>query len=475
MLTPPEHQDIVIVGASGDLASRKLIPALYNLFLEGALPEVCTIIGAAIMEWDRETFVEHAHEAVASFSRTPLEESQFRKFAKHLTFIPLSEHGGMEKVRAACEAPKRLMYLAIPPGAIVPVVHELEQAHLVEGTSLVIEKPFGFDLATAKELNRTIEEVFPREQIYRIDHYLGKETVQNLLVFRFGNALFERIWNRDSIHHVEITVGESLGVEHRGAFYESVGALRDIVQNHLLQVVSFIAMEPPASFTAESMFYEQYKVFQAMEPLDPAQVIRGQYGPGMLNGEKVPGYREEPGVASDSLTETYIAATLHVDTWRWAGVPFYIRTGKRLARQDSRVVIVFKDVPLNVFRGTEVEEVKKNFVTIRLQPHEGISLAFSAKLPGPSIQIDPVTMDFSYARAFKGTPPEAYERLLHDALVHDHTLFIATDIVERAWEVVQGVIDHPSPVILYPSGSWGPEEANAMMPSAHWHMEESEE
>jgi glucose-6-phosphate 1-dehydrogenase len=473
-LHPPADQDIVVFGASGDLASRKLLPALYNVAAEGLLPEHCDIVGTAPLEWSDDDFRAHAREAVATFSRTGLDETVWQRFAPRLRFVPLPSNGKLDALRAALQRDRRLVYLAVPPSAFTSLVHHIGAAKLADGTSLIIEKPFGHDVASAHDLNAALHKVLPEERIFRIDHYLGKETVQNLLVFRFGNAVFERIWNRDCVERVEISVAESIGVEGRGRFYEDTGALRDIVQNHLFQVLAIVAMEAPISFEAESLRNEKVKLLRAVRPIQPRDVVRGQYTAGSIDGKPVVGYREEDGVAKDSGTETFAALRAHIDTWRWSGVPFLLRTGKRLRRRDTRVVVVYRDVPLHFFEGLGMSSVESNRLVVRIQPDEGISLAFVAKQPGPEVTTQSVRMDFSYGTSFKTSPPEAYERLLHDALVGDHTLFIREDEVERGWQIIDPVLRNPPQVLPYAAGTWGPDRADALAEPAHWHSMDDE-
>ena len=463
-------QDIVIIGASGDLAARKLLPALYNLDAEGLLPDDCDVIGYATTDWDDEAFRGHAHDAVAANSRTGIDEAAWARFARRLHYVSAS--AGMGRLRQTLKRPRRLVYLAVPASAFAAVVADLGTAGLAEGTSLIIEKPFGRDLESARALNAALHAVLPENRIFRIDHYLGKETVQNLLVFRFGNSVFERVWNRDCVRHVEITVAESLGVEHRGAFYEETGAIRDIVQNHLFQLLSITAMEPPSSFEAEALRNEKVKVLDAVRQLHPSQVVRGQYAAGTVDGKPASAYVDEPGVAPDSTTETYAALRLHIDSWRWAGVPFLLRTGKRLARRETVVVVVFYAAPLHLFSTVGVDALDANRLVVRIQPDEGIAFRFVAKQPGPKVVAEPVHMDFSYSGSFKRSPPEAYERLLHDALAGDHTLFIREDEVERGWEIVDPVLRDPPTVVRYPAGGWGPAEADALVAPYHWHTME---
>jgi len=468
-LTPPPDQDIVIFGVSGDLAARKLLPALYNLSAEGLLPRQGDIIGAAPVAWSDDQLREGARSAISQFSRTGLDEAAFTAFAARLRFVRPGDEGGLASLREALTRPRRLIYLAVPPSAFTSVIDALHAADLAAGTSVIIEKPFGHDLESARALNAALHAVFPEERIFRIDHYLGKETVQNIMVLRFGNTVLERVWNRDCVAHVEITVAESLGVEHRGAFYEETGAIRDIVQNHLFQLLAMVAMDPPVGFDALSLRNEKIKVLRAVRPIRPDQVVRGQYTAGEIDGQPVPGYREEPGVSSGSTTETYAALRLRIDSWRWARVPFTLRTGKRLRQRDSRVVVVFHDVPLHLFSGTGIESIDHNRLEVRVQPDEGIDLTFVAKRPGPDLETQTVSMDFSYGDSFKTSPPEAYERLLHDALCADHTLFIREDEVERGWEIVEPILRSPPAPVFYPAGSWGPAEADALAVHGRWH------
>jgi glucose-6-phosphate 1-dehydrogenase len=473
-LRPPPDQDIVVFGASGDLASRKLLPALYNLFAENLLPERGDVVGAAPVEWDDHAFRDHARESITKFSRTGIDEQVFERFASRLRFVKLGEGKGLQALRAALTCPQRIVYLAVPSSAFTSLIEQIGDSGLGEGTSLIIEKPFGHDLQSAHELNIALHRVLPEQRIFRIDHYLGKETVQNLLVFRFGNSIFERVWNRDSVEHVEISVAESIGVDSRGHFYEETGALRDIVQNHLFQVLAVVAMEAPIEFEAEALRNEKVKLLRGVKPVHPNEVVRGQYTAGVIDGQPVEGYREEPGVASDSTVETFAALRVHIDTWRWSGVPFLLRTGKRLRRRDTRVVVVFRDVPLHLFAGLGVESIESNRLVIRIQPDEGISLSFVAKQPGPEVATQVVRMDFSYGTSFKVSPPEAYERLLHDALVRDHTLFIREDEVERGWQIIDPVLRNPPPVLPYAAGTWGPDQADALALPAYWSVLEDD-
>ena len=467
-LKAPPDQDIVIVGATGDLAQRKLIPALYNLQAQKLLPAGCDIIGAAPFDWNDQRFRDLAESSVKQFSRTPLQKTAFNAFASRLRFVPLSADGDLSAVRKAATRDRRLAYLAVPPSAFTSLIDGIKTAGLADGTSIIIEKPFGHDLKSAEALNNTLHDVVPEQQIFRIDHYMGKETVQNLLIFRFGNSLFERIWSRDAIARVEITVAESLGVEQRGKLYEEIGAIRDIVQNHMFQVLALVAMDPPLSFDAEAIRNEKVKVLQSIQPIHPHDVVRGQYTAGTIEGEPVAAYRDEPGVAPTSTTETYAALRLHLESWRWSGVPFLLRTGKRLPKRDTRVVITFHDVPLHLFKTAGVHTLHRNRLVVRIQPDEGIALSFVAKQPGPEVTAQSVDMNFNYGNSFKTSPPEAYERLLHDALEGDHTLFIREDEVEHGWKAVEPVIEAPPPITFYPAGSWGPDDAARIASPSQW-------
>jgi len=339
----------------------------------------------------------------------------------------------------------------------------------VEGTRLVVEKPFGHDLGSSRELTATIHGVFAEDQVFRIDHFLGKETVQNILVFRFGNALFERAWNREAIDHVQITVAESLGMEGRGSFYDEVGAIRDILQNHVFQVMALLAMEPPAAFEAEAIRDEKAKLLKSIEPVRPRSVVRGQYVGGEIDGNPVAGYREEPDVRAGTTTETYAAMRVSIDNWRWAGVPFYLRTGKRLPRRTTEVHVAYREAPVRFFQPTGLSELTNDHLTLNIQPDESISLNFLAKAPGPEVGVQPVKMDFEYRDSFS-QHEEAYERLIHDVLRGDRTLFARSDGVDYAWEAVQDLVADPPPIRDYAAGTWGPEEANRLIAPKAWHL-----
>ncbi len=465
--TPPD-QDLVVFGASGDLARRKLLPALYNLEASGLLPARCTILGLSLDPLDDLGFRDLAQHAVDQFSRTGRDPAVWERFATRLHFRRSAE-GVLGQLQDVLTEPRRVFYLAVPPSAFSPILQQLRQAGLQHGGAVIIEKPFGHDLPSARALNRALHHVVPEDRVFRIDHYLGKETVQNLLVFRFGNTLFQRIWNRDVIEHVELTVAEDIGVEDRGALYEETGAIRDVVQNHLFQLLALTCMGAPTSFAADALRDEKVKVLRAIRPIQPSDVVRGQYTAGEAGGLALAGYREIQGVARDSATETYAALHLHVDTWEWAGVPIYLRTGKALVTRRTEIMLRFRDVPLHFFHGTGIAELDPNRLTIRIQPEEGISLSFNAKEPGPDVVEQAVRMEFSYGSSFKTQPAEAYERLLHDVFLSDHTLFIREDETEAAWAALQPVREQMPEVQFYPAGSQGPEAAARLVPPPGWH------
>ncbi|MFM8999261.1 MAG: glucose-6-phosphate dehydrogenase [Actinomycetota bacterium] len=464
---PP--QAIVIFGASGDVTRRKLLPAFFHLFAEGLLPRDFRIIGYARSGWTPEAFREHAQRAIAEFGRKPPTGEVWEAFASHLTYVrgEFGEAGSfaplaaeLERVDAELGArAERFLYCATPPEAYADIVARAGESGIAPGARIVFEKPFGHDLASAVELNAAIHAVFAEEQVFRIDHYMGKETVQNILAFRFGNGMFEPIWNRRYIDHIQITVAEELGLEGRAGFYEPTGAIRDMVQTHLLQVLTFVAMEPPVSFEPDRLRDEKIKVLRSMHPVDPARVVRGQYR----------GYLEEPGVDRHSTTETFVAMELAVENWRWAGVPFYLRTGKRLDRKVSEVTLVFRDVPYNVFREADVALPRRDHLSIRIQPNEGITLALNAKRPGPGLDLGRVTMDFDYEREFDAEVFDAYELLLLEAMEGDHTLFLRQDVVERAWEILEPALAMKSAPVRYEPASWGPDEADLLIQPHRWH------
>jgi glucose-6-phosphate 1-dehydrogenase len=473
-----ERFTLVIFGATGDLTRRKLIPAVWSLYQGRTLPEPFGIIAIARSALSDDAFRMRMREAVADFARVqPPTEAVWERFAASLSYCAGDPkdpalHGRL--ARALEGHPNRLFYCATPPSLYDDIVTNLGKAGLAQShggfTRIIVEKPFGRDLESAQELNRLIAAYFRESQVYRIDHYLGKETVQNILVFRFANGIFEPIWNRQHVDHVQITVGESLGVESRGAYYEEAGALRDMVPNHMLQLLCLIAMEPPVTFEADPVRDEKNKVMRALKPIDEAVddfAVRGQYGPGHVEGTRVVGYREERGVRPDSATETYAALTLFVQNWRWAGVPFYLRTGKRLPRRVSEIAIAFKRTPHLIFR-RDPAGVDPNVLVLRIQPDEGMALTVEVKMPGQDLTLKPVTMDFHYGAVFGSEAPEAYERLLLDAINGDATLYARGDWVEHAWAVLDPVLrawsaSPPPKFPNYEAGSWGPAEADAFI------------
>jgi glucose-6-phosphate 1-dehydrogenase len=483
---PVRPTTLVIFGGTGDLAQRKLLPALYNLAHDGALPERFELIGIARSEHSDEEFRGQAAESIERFSRRKPDPDVLQGLLCDLRYIS----GSFDDERvysAVCEAIgqfeeragyplNRVFYMATAPQFFPVIAERLGAAGLDRRsdaeTRLVIEKPFGHDLASAQELNRTLLEVFNEEQIFRIDHYLGKETVQNLMAFRFANTLFEPVWNRNFIDHVEITAAEEIGIEGRAGYYEQAGALRDLVQNHMLQLLALLTMEPPSTFEANRVRDEKVKVLSAVVPPEPDEVaastVRGQYGPGTVGGQQVPGYLEENGVASDSRTETFAALGLRISNWRWAGVPFYLRTGKRLRKRVTEIVVTLRPVPHVAFQSTGSVGVQQNQIILTVQPDEGASISIGAKIPGTRMRIRPVYMEFRYGTSFLSESPEAYERLITDAMRGDATLFTRNDEIETLWGIVDPILsawqaDTDSPIPQYPAGSQGPEEANGVL------------
>jgi glucose-6-phosphate 1-dehydrogenase len=474
----PEPCALVIFGASGDLTQRKLIPALYSLAYRRLLPEQFGVVGVARTEASTEEFVARMEEAVKEHGRDEFSQDVWDGLAEGMRYVAtdFSSEGGEDGVAETLTeldeergtAGNRLYYFAVPPAAISTLVREIGERRSTEGwTRLIIEKPFGHDLASARALNEQIAEHFTEEEVFRIDHYLGKETVQNMLALRFANGIFEPIWNRQFVDHVQITVAESIGIGGRASFYEKAGAIRDIFQNHLLQLLALTAMEPPIDFTADSVRNEKVKVLRAMHTPGPKSVVRGQYGRGFVEGQEVPGYREEEGVAPDSVTETYFAAKLYVDNWRWADTPFYVRAGKRLARRETTIAIQFQRAPHPPFEEIAADGLRPNVLLVHVQPDEGVSLAIGAKVPGQGMAIRTVHMDFLYGGAFRTGLPEAYERLILDAMLGDATLFTRTDEVEEQWSLVDAIIaswsrDRPS-FPNYAAGTWGPPSADELL------------
>jgi glucose-6-phosphate 1-dehydrogenase len=478
MRRPPEPFALSIFGASGDLTQRKLMPALYALALRGLLPEAFGVVGVSRTPMTTDEFRARMRQAVVEHGRDEFREDAWDRLAERMCYVT-ADFGADDGERPLIEcldeldetqgtSGNRVYYLAVPPKAIGPIVTALGKGRTTSGwTRLIVEKPFGYDLASARSLNDLIHESFGETEIYRIDHYLGKETVQNMLVLRFANGIFEPIWNRQFIDHVQITVAESLGAEGRGDFYDETGAMRDVVQNHVLQLLALTAMEPPADFEAEAVRNEKVKVLRAMHTPGPKHVVRGQYGPGFIDGEPVCGYREEDGVAPDSETETYLAAKLYVDNWRWADTPFYLRTGKRLPRRETTIAIQFKRAPHPPFEVDDEEGLRPNVLLIHIQPDEGVSLAVGAKVPGQGVTIRTVHMDFLYGGAFRVGLPEAYERLILDCLLGDATLFTRADEVEEQWALVDAMVapwrrDRPH-FPNYAAGSWGPHASDDLL------------
>ena len=477
---------VILFGASGDLAKRKVIPAMYDLAQHNSLGERYAIVGFARTPMTDDSFRTTIGEAAKTISEVgPIEPAKWNDFSSNL-YYSAGEYGNpdsytqLAKRLAEIDAEKklggnRLFYLSTPPEVYKDIVEQLGRAGLARPTNpnswvrIIIEKPFGRDLASAKELNKIVLDVFEEKQVYRIDHYLGKDTVQNLLVLRFGNGIFEPLWNRNYVDHVQITAGETLGVERRGGFYETAGALRDMIQSHVLQLTSLMAVEPPASFDATAVRNEKLKILQSVRPYNLQMVaqsaVRGQYAPGNSDGKKLAGYRDEPGVSPNSRTETFVGMRVLIDNWRWAGVPFYLRTGKRLAKRTTEIMIQFRCAPHLVFRDRDIEP---NRLVLNIQPDEGISVSFGAKRPGTEMSIGNVTMNFSYREAFGGTSRSAYATLVNDCLRGDATLFDRGDSVEAAWSIVDPILDvwsaaRTGTVPTYAAGTWGPKESDQLL------------
>jgi glucose-6-phosphate 1-dehydrogenase len=484
----PDPAAFVLFGATGDLAHRKVVPALFQLWRTHLLPHEFQIVAVGRRPYTDQQFRDELKESVSKYSRVqPVDEETWDDLAERITYHrgdfnePAMFEGLADRLDTLDEEQgtrgNRIFYLATQPSQFAEIVAGLgrvgldHERHEGGWRRVVIEKPFGHDLESAIRLNREVGKVFRERQVYRIDHYLGKETVRNLMVFRFGNGIFEPIWNRRHIDHVQITVAESIGIEGRGAFYEETGASRDFLQNHLLQLLSLVAMEPPATFDADALRDEKVKVLRAVQELNPDQVqrdvVRGQYGPGWVSGKPVIGYRQEEDVNPESETETYVAARLLVDDWRWSGVPFYLRMGKRLPKRATEIAIQFKDVPHRLFRDS-ASDPEPNLLAMRIQPDEGIMLRFGAKVPGLGVDIRNVTMDFTYGSAFQVDSPDAYETLILDALLGDASLFTRADEVEEAWSIVDPVIqawadEGPPAFPSYEAGTWGPEAADDLL------------
>jgi glucose-6-phosphate 1-dehydrogenase len=485
----PDPCIVVIFGASGDLTKRKLLPALYHLQQSGFLPDDIAVLGVARRSLE-DFFPGDMREGILAGGGVDENDPKLAPFMERVQYYAMNfdEDAGYQGLKAKLAEMdakfntqgNRLFYLAVAPEYFSDIIgflgkHEMNKP--AEGDThwirVVIEKPFGHDLESARQLNDEVNKVFDENQIFRIDHYLGKETVQNILVFRFANGIFEPVWNRNYIDHVEITAAESIGIEGRGPFYEQAGALRDVVQNHVMELLSFVAMEPPISFGADAVRAEKVKVWKAIQPIHPADTVRGQYGPGVVDGKPVVGYRQEDRVHPRSQTETYAALRLEIENWRWAGVPFYIRAGKRLAKRVTEITIQFKQPPLRLFKDNEgigPEGIKANVISMRIQPDEGIALRFAAKVPGPNMTMSSVNMNFSYADAFGASSANGYERLLLDAMLGDGTLFAHRDGVEATWAlmtpILQGWAKEPQKDFPnYAAGTWGPATSDALLKS----------
>jgi glucose-6-phosphate 1-dehydrogenase len=474
----PEPCILVVFGASGDLTQRKIFPALYALAVRHLLPEQFAVVGVSRTEWTDDEFRERMERAVREFGRDDFKQDVWDWLAEATRYLPadFAEADAEKRLVALLNQideergtrGNRVYYLAIPPQMMPTAGRAIGKVRAANGwTRLIVEKPFGHDRASARQLTKLISRYFTEEEVFRIDHYLGKETVQNMLALRFANGIFEPIWNRQFIDHVQITVAESIGIEGRANFYEQAGAIRDIFQNHMLQLVALTAMEPPIDFTADSVRNEKVKVLKAIHTPGPKHIVRGQYGPGLVEGKPVPGYREEEGVAPDSMTETFVSAKLFVDNWRWADTPFYVRTGKRLARRETTIAIQFQRAPHPPFEETATEELRPNLLLVHVQPDEGVSLAIAAKVPGQGMRLRTVHMDFLYGGAFRTELPEAYERLLLDAMLGDQTLFTRSDEVDEQWAIVDAIVaawerDRPS-FPNYAAGTWGPKAADQLI------------
>ena len=474
----PDPCALIIFGASGDLTKRKLFPALYSLAFRRLLPEKFAVVGVARTEESDDEFRQRMKEAVQKYARDEFRDEIWEALADGMHYVAadFTDEAGLDRLADTVNdldevrgtAGNRVYYLAIPPVAFETVVRAVGKRRKKGGwTRLIVEKPFGHDLASARELNAVIEKQFQENEVFRIDHYLGKETVQNMLALRFANGIFEPIWNRQFVDHVQITVAESIGIEGRAGYYESAGAIRDIFQNHLLQLLAITAMEPPIDFTADSVRNEKVKVLRAIPTPGPRSVVPGQYGRVIVEGLEVPGYREESDVDPASMTETYVAAKLYVDNWRWADTPFYVRMGKRLARRETTIAIEFKGAPHPPFEELAAEGLRPNVLLIHVQPDEGVSLAIGAKVPGQGLTIRTVHMDFLYGGAFRTGLPEAYERLILDAMLGDATLFTRIDEVLEQWSLVDAIVaawarDRP-PLPNYPAGTWGPPSADELL------------
>ncbi|MDB1088495.1 glucose-6-phosphate dehydrogenase [Streptomyces sp. ACA25] len=474
---------LVIFGVTGDLSRKKLMPAVYDLANRGLLPPGFSLIGFARRDWADEDFTQVVHDAVKQYARTPFREEVWSQLAQGMRFVSgvFDDDQAFENLKATIEQLDKergtggnfAFYLSVPPKFFPTVVRQLKKHSLSQGQGsswrrAVIEKPFGHDLESAQELNRIVHGVFPNQEVFRIDHYLGKETVQNILALRFANTMFEPLWNRSYVDHVQITMAEDIGIGGRAGYYDGIGSARDVIQNHLLQLLALTAMEEPASFGAKALVTEKLKVLNSVRlPKELGlHTVRGQYTGGWQGGRRVPGYLEEEGISPHSVTDTYAALKLEIDNRRWAGVPFYLRTGKRLGRRVTEIAVVFQRAPYSPFDATHTEELNNNALVIRVQPDEGVTIRFGSKVPGTQMEIRDVTMDFAYGESFTESSPEAYERLLLDVLLGDANLFPRHQEVERSWEILDPVERHwarhgrPEP---YTAGTWGPRAADDML------------
>lgn len=488
----PEHVSdpcvAVIFGASGDLTKRKLLPALFHLQQAGLLPKDFAVVGVARRDLGA-TFADDMKEGVIQSDsvKDDAKKKEVDEFISRVSYhmMNFDDHAGYEQLKATLETidqkygtkGNRLFYLATAPEYFAEIIRQLSTHGMSKPKDdkgwvrTIIEKPFGHDLQSARELSDEVNKYFSEDQIFRIDHYLGKETVQNILVFRFANGIFEPIWNRNFVDHVQITAAEEIGIEGRGPFYEKAGTLRDVVQNHVMELLSFVAMEPPISFEADAMRREKIKVWRAVRPVPLEDTVRGQYGPGTVNGKPAIGYRQEERVSPQSVTETFVALKLEIENWRWAGVPFYLRAGKRLKKRETEITVQFKKAPLRLFRqsaGSKCEDLQPNIISMRIQPDEGISLRFAAKVPGLQMQMAPVMMDFSYAQSFGVSSANGYERLLLDAMLGDATLFAHRDGVEATWGIMTPILEKwaKNPATDFPNyeaGTWGPKAADELL------------